>query len=84
MSVDRPRLLETLAKLSVCLADGDFDLLVFGGVFKIALAVDCAYRGAIPPDGWGRLFLPLAKPSRNSKTIKGSAGNGQATFLSRS
>lgn len=50
MPVDRPRPLETRPNPSVYLADGDFDLWVFGGVFKIAIAVDRAYRRTLPPD----------------------------------
>ena len=50
MPLDRPRLLNTRPKPSVYLTDGDFNLRVFDGVFKIAVAVDRAYRRALLPD----------------------------------
>ena len=49
--VDRSRLFEARAEPAVYLTDGDFDLWVFAGVCKIAVAVDRADRRALPPDG---------------------------------
>lgn len=51
MCVDRSRLFETRAQFAVNLTESDFDIWVFGGVFKIVVALDRAYRSALPPDG---------------------------------
>ena len=44
------RLFEARAEPSVYLSDCDFDLCVFGGVFEIVVAMDHAYRCALPLD----------------------------------
>ena len=43
MPVYRPSLFDVRAKSSVYLAYRDFDLWVFGGAFKIAVAVDPSF-----------------------------------------
>ena len=48
--VYRPRLFEARAEPSVYLLDCDFGLRVFSGVFEIPIAMDRAYRCALPPD----------------------------------
>ena len=73
MPVDRLRLLKTPTKPSVYLADGDFDLWVFCGVFKIAIAVDPAIDAHFILIVDARLFPKSAKPSKNLETTKGSA-----------
>ena len=77
MPVDRLRLLKTPTKPSVYLADGDFDLWVFCGVFKIAIAVDPAIDAHFILIVDARLFPKSAKPSKNLETTKGSARGGQ-------
>ena len=42
---------------SVYLVDGDFDLWVFSGIFKIAVEVDRAYRSALSSDGLGAVIF---------------------------